>query len=203
MADGVEMDTKPEYDFHLDWYSRLAQRQADLEKEKNGSTKTKLLKQCKQDQVKVKRILQKLGHDFEADEVEANGKHPDEETPSSSCSGSNDGEKPNGVVTQKNSQINGGDHPTTNGTSDPSENGSGNGSSFDDENGVFQGPKIEENGNIVMHDGEQEIKGDSQVLENQVSGDDDDHLHNFQPLDLVWAKCSGTSHHTCEGFKKI
>jgi len=185
LADGVEMDTKPEYDFHLDWYSRLAQRQADLEKEKNGSTKTKLLKQCKQDQVKVKRILQKLGHDFEADEVEANGKHPDEETPSSSCSGSND-EKPNGVVTQKNNQING-DHPTTNGTSDPSES---NGSSFDDENGVFQGPKIEENGNIVMHDGEQEIKGDSQVLENQVSGDDD-HLHNFQPLDLVWAKCSG------------
>ena len=79
MADGVEMDTKPEYDFHLDWYSRLAQRQADLEKEKNNSTKTKLLKQCKQDQVKVKRILQKLGHDFEADEVEANGKHPDED----------------------------------------------------------------------------------------------------------------------------
>ena len=36
MADGVEMDTKPEYDFHLDWYSRLAQRQADLEKEKNA-----------------------------------------------------------------------------------------------------------------------------------------------------------------------
>ena len=74
MADGVEMDTKPEYDFHLDWYSRLTQRQTDLEKKKNGFTKTKLLKQwSRQDQVKVKRILQKLGHDFEADEVEANG----------------------------------------------------------------------------------------------------------------------------------
>ena len=127
LAEGVEMDTKPEYDFHLDWYSRLAQRQADLEKEKNGSTKTKLLKQCKQDQVKVKRILQKLGHDFEADEVEANGKHPDEETPSSSCSGSNS--------------------------------------------------------------------------ENHVSGDDDDHLHKFRHLDLVWAKLSGKSHQTCEGFR--
>ena len=33
-----------------------------------------------------------------------NGKHPDEETPSSTCSGSND-EKPNGVATQKNSRI--------------------------------------------------------------------------------------------------
>ena len=135
MADGVEMDTKPDYDFHLNWYSRLAQRQADLEKEKNGSRKTTmqviysslLLKECQQDQVKVKRILQKLGHDFEADKVEANGKHPDEETPSSSCSGSNG--------------------------------------------------------------------------ENHVSGDDDDHLHIFRHLDLVWAKLSGTSHQTCEGFR--
>ena len=127
MADGVEMDTKPEYDFHLDWYSRLVQRQADLEKDKNGSGKTKLLKECQQDQVKVKRILQKLGHDFEADKVETNGSHPDEETPSSSCSGSNG--------------------------------------------------------------------------ENHVSGDDDDQLHSFQHLDLVWAKCSGMTHtvllHTC------
>ena len=73
--------------------------------------------------------------------VPYNGKHPDGETPCSSCSGSN-AEKPNDVVTQNNNKING-DHPTKN-----------------------RGPKIGENGNIVMQD-------------------------DFQHLDVVWAKCSG------------
>ena len=169
LGDNEEPDTRAEYDFHISLYNNLQRRQVELENEKNSSAKTKLLKQCRQDQVRVKRVLQKLGHDFDAIEEEQEKM----ETVMCDQPSVKEEEKAKPELEELESAV--------------SLNGNGHAHyevKKEDLEICPPGPKIEENGNI-------ETNSEHSEKETSHSVSTTNGLQDFQPLDLVWAKCSG------------
>ena len=224
LGPGEEADTTAEFEFHMKLYDNLKLKYLDLEKEKNSSAKTKLLKQTRQDQVRVKRILQKLGHDFDTEStngldtdqtpvenglVPLNGiipiengvdedqsnvtNHNGEITPEPMDIDKSIEENKHSPSSSKNCMTPMGPQPKINGhsisPSGKSEDENIPPKDVKDVKLLFEGPKIdeklEENGNI-MEDAEIKDPRESQKLT-----DCKDSLHNFQPLDLVWAKVAG------------
>lgn len=187
LGENEEPDTRAEYDFHISLYNNLQRRQNELEGEKNSSAKTKLIKQCRQDQVRVKRVLQKLGHDFDAIEQEQEKMDlcQDQSVPKSSDEPNN---KPNNDVIENEATP-----PPLPLPQSIDESGLEvvNGNHHYDvttkEEICPAGPKIEENGNSIETNSEHSEKGEVSI---QTSGSTNG-LQDFQPLDLVWAKCSG------------